>query len=1811
MKIRSSYAVLTRFGIIAAVLATLVLIAPAATAQSECELDGGTVKCTYVENGEDPVATFSATDEEGDPFTWSLKEEGDYKKFAISASGVLTFVSPPNFDSPGDDGGDNVYNITVVAGAGDRADGERPVEITVTDVNETGTVKFLGNQQPQVDRSMTAELSDEDGAVVRLSWQWQKSTDMDAADEDWEDVGTGVSYTPKLADVDSYLRAVVDYTDVEYDEPDTAMGVTKFKVRARPAANAAPTISAQTIEVFENSDGTIGSVQAKDDDELIYRLRGTDDPEVSTDSDGDDSNDNTDNDNARFTVTDSGELKLAAKLDFEQAAPEADETDLRSATDIDGTNDLDGDGTNDDTEDIVEYTVVVTAEDPSGAKGSGVIIVHLLNVDEAPAVTVESGATENEAEVVEAGTEPGETARTGQITPIAFTVAADPEGGTIDDDNSEGGWTLEGPDAAKFDFDSTDATQILFKGAASGDDGFFRPNFEDKKDANGDNVYEVTVVVPVTDSVKPGKRAVKVKVTDAEDTGTLKIAAREPQVGATVSGSLSDEDGGERDRVWQWYRGGNNDTTADEMTTLVGTLTGDTRPGICGADGVGAPGQTAACAIDKATSPSYTTVGADGGFHVHLVVDYTDAFDSDDTDGTDTATLSATPTRAVQAPPTINTAPKFGLQDREIDGDGDAPESVTRTVKEGNKPVADFTANDSDLLTFKLGGDDGGMFKLSDPSGEENGVSLSFADAPDFENPADADGDNSYEASITATDPSGSTDTLMVTVVVEDVDDKPVVSFAGDEMCEKGGTVKCTYAENGEGSVATFSVADDENDPTTWALKEADDYKKFEISADGVLTFKSSPDFDSAGDGDEDNVYKVTVVADAGDRADGEKAVEVTVTDENETGTVKFVGNQQPQVGESMTAELSDEDGAVVRLSWQWQKSADKDAADEDWEDVSSTSASYTPNADDVDSYLRAVVGYTDVEYDEPDTAMGVTKFTVRARPSANAPPSISARTIEVFEGVDGTIGSVAAKDDDELIYRLKGADDPDVSTDSDGDGTNDNTDNDNDRFTVTDSGELKLAAKLDYEQADTDTASDTNVTTTADIVEYTVVVTAEDPSGATGSGVIIVHLLNVDEAPAVTSSATDDAAEVVEAGTEPGETARTGQITAITFTVAADADPEGGAINTGNTATGGPDSSDTLRWMLEGPDADKFALDGTSLTFKGAEADDDKFRPNFEDKKDANGDNVYEVTVVVPVADSIKPGEKTVKITVTDAEDTGTLKIAAREPQVGASVSGSLSDEDGGERDRVWQWYRGGDNTTSAADMTTLVGTLTGAVADRPANCSADLAPTATIACKIDKATSPNYTTVGADGGWHVHLVVDYTDAFDSDDTDGTDTATLSATPTRAVQTPPTINEAPKFGIQDREIDGDDDAPESVMRTVKEGNKPVADFTANDDDLLTFRVGGDDGGMFKLSDPSGEDNTVSLSFADAPDFENPADSDGDNSYEASITATDPSGATDTLMVTVMVEDVDDKPTIELVTGAAPAPDSECVTGGAVADASNGGLTSDCEILLAGMDELVGDGTALNWSADTPIVEWQGVSSEQGEGRVVSIYLKGHGLAGSIPAGFNGLDALTKLQLHSNDLTGEIPDLSDLDNLIWLILQNNSLSGSLPMTLGDMDSLDFLYLRDNDLSGDIPTELTHATDLRRVDLRDNALTGTIPTEFGHMTRLRYLMLSDNDLSGMIPADLGSSPNMVLLYLSDNGLTGSIPAELGNISGLRRLQLHDNMLDGDVPAELGNLSELRNLTLSGNMLTGCIPAAIYGALADAADTGLMACPDDES
>ena len=97
-----------------------------------------------------------------------------------------------------------------------------------------------------------------------------------------------------------------------------------------------------------------------------------------------------------------------------------------------------------------------------------------------------------------------------------------------------------------------------------------------------------------------------------------------------------------------------------------------------------------------------------------------------------------------------------------------------------------------------------------------------------------------------------------------------------------------------------------------------------------------------------------------------------------------------------------------------------------------------------------------------------------------------------------------------------------------------------------------------------------------------------------------------------------------------------------------------------------------------------------------------------------------------------------------------------------------------------------------------------------------------------------------------------------------------------------------------------------------------------------------------------------------------------------------------------------------------------CVSGGAVPDATNTGLVSDCGMLLAARDTLAGT-ASLNWSADTPITEWNGVVLGETSGRVTEILLGGMGLNGRIPTELGSLANLTELGLDNNELTGEIP----------------------------------------------------------------------------------------------------------------------------------------------------------------------------------------------
>ena len=308
-----------------------------------------------------------------------------------------------------------------------------------------------------------------------------------------------------------------------------------------------------------------------------------------------------------------------------------------------------------------------------------------------------------------------------------------------------------------------------------------------------------------------------------------------------------------------------------------------------------------------------------------------------------------------------------------------------------------------------------------------------------------------------------------------------------------------------------------------------------------------------------------------------------------------------------------------------------------------------------------------------------------------------------------------------------------------------------------------------------------------------------------------------------------------------------------------------------------------------------------------------------------------------------------------------------------------------------------------------------------------------------------------------------------------------------------------------------------------------------------------------------------------------------------------------------------------------PVGTSECATLGAVSDATqNLGLVSDCETLLGTLDTLIGTGTALNWSASTPMTSWYGVTVEGTPARVTEVSLRNMGLRGTIPAQLGDLTALTVLDLitptcdgepcpnvadhERNQLTGPIPpELGNLANLRQLLLHNNQLSGGISPALGRLANLRVLALGLNQLTGPVPTELGNLASLQELYLWGNKLTGPIPTELGYLSNLQRLSLSQNQLTGTIPNSLGSLSNLLVLSLSQNRLTGPIPESLGDLSKLQVLSLWSNQLTGTIPTSLIKLANLEELYLSQNQFTGCIPAALQNVPTnDLADVILPFC-----
>ena len=247
------------------------------------------------------------------------------------------------------------------------------------------------------------------------------------------------------------------------------------------------------------------------------------------------------------------------------------------------------------------------------------------------------------------------------------------------------------------------------------------------------------------------------------------------------------------------------------------------------------------------------------------------------------------------------------------------------------------------VLTWTLEGADRADFTIR--RNAQGHGELRFANAPNYERAADAGANNVYDVTVKVADNQGGlSDTLMVRVTVDDVNEAPVVT----------GEAAPSFQENKDTAVASYTAADPKRDTLTWSVSGSD----FWISDRGQLYFRTPPSAESG-----TTSYTVTITATDDDTTplsttplSGSLAVTVTVTDVEENGTIA-ISPLLGWEGTSFTADLTDGDGGISGESWQWARSSNRSS----WTDIpNASSASYTATSADVGNYLRASVTYSD-----------------------------------------------------------------------------------------------------------------------------------------------------------------------------------------------------------------------------------------------------------------------------------------------------------------------------------------------------------------------------------------------------------------------------------------------------------------------------------------------------------------------------------------------------------------------------------------------------------------------------------------------------------------------------------------------------------------------------------------------------------------------------------------------------------------------------------------------------------------------------------
>ena len=844
------------------------------------------------------VGTF---DPNGDTLTYSLGGD-DASSFTIDAdSGQIRVAAGADLDFETKP----LYSVTVSvtdnkdsSGNADPAvDDTVVVTIEINNVDEPGTVTVTAGT-PTAGTALTAALSDPDGSVTGVIWQWQ-STDL-TAPVVWEDIeeAESASYTPTAPDIGRFLRVEVFYFDAQSQR--RAKTATSAATAAVAAATRAPMFADRTVSLSIDEDSAggvaVGEPVEADDadgDTLTYSLGGVN--------------------RSSFTIdARSGQIRVAAGT---QLNHEFKQTYTVTVSVTDGK---DSEGNTDSAvDDTVTVTIAVNnVEEPgtvtvtAGTPTAGTALTAALSdpdgsvtgvtwqwqrtsltmfdvwedISDAESASYTPGALEigrflravasytdgeGSGKVATSGATVAVAAATGAPTfadrVVSRSVDENSAGGVavgepVEADDAEGDtltYSLGGDDASSF---TIDAGSGQIRVAAGADLDFeTKPLYSvtvsvtDNKDSSGNADPAVDGIVVAT-----------INVNNVDDDGSVAVTAGTPTAGTALTAALSDPDGSVTGVTWQWQR-----------TSLTNTGVWED--------------------ISGALSASYTPSVPDIGRFLRAVASYTDALGSGKTatSGTTAAVAAATG------------APTFA--DRVVSRSVD--ENSAGGVAVGEPVEADDA--DGDTLTYSLDGDDASSFTIDTGSGQ---IRVAAGADLDFET-------------------------------------KPLYSV-------------------------TVSVTDNK---------------------------------DSSGNADP--------------AVDGIVVVTINVNNVDEAGSVTV--NPPPAAGTALTATLSDPDGGVTGVTWQWQRTSLTNTGV--WEDISGAgSDSYTPTAQDIGRFLRVVASYTDAEGSAKTATSGTTAVVATATGAPTFADRVVSRSVDENSADGVVVGDpVAARHDDGdvPIYSLSGTD--------------------------------------------------------------------------------------------------------------------------------------------------------------------------------------------------------------------------------------------------------------------------------------------------------------------------------------------------------------------------------------------------------------------------------------------------------------------------------------------------------------------------------------------------------------------------------------------------------------------------------------------------------------------------------------------------------------------------------------------------------------------------------------------------------------------